>query len=104
MICAYDDPDGFERYKEQQNSLSGDTPAEKSEEDSTHEKESAWGSSIVAIDQSAMTGESLAVSSFAVRQYTKIVKYLQYRARLTSTWARYVITQQAANAARHMPS
>ena len=65
LICSYDDPEGFERYKEQQNSLSDDRPTEKSDEDSTHEKESAWGSSIVAIDQSAMTGESLAVSSFS---------------------------------------
>ncbi|KAJ5993426.1 plasma membrane H+-ATPase Pma1, partial [Penicillium sp. IBT 35674x] len=64
LICAYADPEGFERYKEQQSSLNDDVSTEKSEEDSTHRKEEAWGSSIVAIDQSAMTGESLAVDKY----------------------------------------
>lgn len=62
MICAYDDPQGFEHYKEQQSSFTDNVSTEKSDADSTHEKEEAWGASLVAIDQSAMTGESLAVS------------------------------------------
>lgn len=61
LICAYNDPDGFERFKEQQNSLTDQSQTEKGEEGSDDEKETAGGSSIVAIDQSAMTGESLAV-------------------------------------------
>jgi H+-transporting ATPase len=48
LICAYDDPEGFEKYKRQQNSLDGNIPTEKSDEDSIHRKEAAWGSSIVA--------------------------------------------------------
>lgn len=63
LICAYDDPEGFEKYRQQQNTVDDDVSTEKSDEDSTHRKEEAWGSSIVAIDQSAMTGESLAVRS-----------------------------------------
>ncbi|KAJ5392065.1 plasma membrane H+-ATPase Pma1 [Penicillium cosmopolitanum] len=64
LICDYNDPEGFEKYKRQQNSLDDNIPTEKSDEDSTHRKEAAWGSSIVAIDQSAMTGESLAVDKY----------------------------------------
>lgn len=61
LICAYNDPDGFEKFKEQQNSLTDQSQNEKGEEDSGDEEEKDGGSSIVAIDQSAMTGESLAV-------------------------------------------
>ncbi|KAE8374381.1 plasma membrane H+-ATPase Pma1 [Aspergillus bertholletiae] len=63
LICAYDDPQGFDRYNEQQCSLTNESSKEKAE-DSDGDKEGAWGSSIVAIDQSAMTGESLAVDKY----------------------------------------
>lgn len=69
LICAYDDPDGFEKYKEHQNSFSDESPAKKEEEedvDSTHEKEAESGHSLVSIDQSAMTGESLAVRTLNI--------------------------------------
>ena len=63
MICAYDNPDGFENYKEMQNSPIDTSSAEKDFEDGDEGEEKKYGVSIVAIDQSAITGESLAVSS-----------------------------------------
>lgn len=64
LICAYDDPEGFEKHRQQLNTVDDDVSTEKSDENSTDRKEEAWGSSIVAIDQSAMTGESLAVNKY----------------------------------------
>lgn len=64
LICAYDDPDSFHRYKEMQiSAIGGDSPTEKASRDSDDfdNEERPYSTSLVAIDQSAITGESLAV-------------------------------------------
>lgn len=54
----------FEKFKEVQASLVDDTVKEKQEDEDedVHDREHHTGHSIVATDQSAITGESLAVS------------------------------------------
>lgn len=101
LICAYDDPDGFRRYKEQQTSFEDNASSEKSDEDSTHRKEEAWGSSIVAIDQSAMTGESLAVPCSELYLTSDCSYELTPSNRLISIWAKFAIILLVANEAKH---
>lgn len=59
LICAYNDPDGLENFKKMQDPVANHISTEKAAEGDTGGKESV---SIIAIDQSTMTGESLAVS------------------------------------------
>lgn len=65
LICSYDDPTGFEKYQELQDSTAHDTEEKdmpESGDEDDHGHNSARAISIVAVDQSAITGESLAVS------------------------------------------
>ena len=63
LICAYDDKEaGYQRWKEAQHDAHADAPKDKEESDdegNTHK-----GTSFLACDQSAITGESLAVDKF----------------------------------------
>ncbi|KAJ9271960.1 hypothetical protein DTO212C5_2041 [Paecilomyces variotii] len=67
LISAYDDPTGFEKYQEMQNSAAYDTEEKdvpESGDENDHEHHTADAVSIVAVDQSAITGESLAVDKY----------------------------------------
>ena len=62
LICAYDKPENFERYKEYMATLGDDSLKEK--DDENDDVEHHTGVSLVAVDQSAITGESLAVDKY----------------------------------------
>lgn len=64
LICAYDNPEGYSSYLDYINSdLSTENKSEEDDEDDEggHPK---VGHSLVAVDQSSITGESLAVDKF----------------------------------------
>lgn len=64
MICAYDNPEGFADYIAMQQHEHGATPEKKLEEgseDEDEEDDEPHGYALVSCDQSAITGESLAV-------------------------------------------
>ncbi|KUL88981.1 hypothetical protein ZTR_06095 [Talaromyces verruculosus] len=62
LICDFEQPGDFEKYKEHLATMAEDTLKEKGEDDD--EEEHHTGHSIVAVDQSAITGESLAVDKY----------------------------------------
>ena len=62
LICDYDQTSMFEEYKEMINDPEG--YHSKNHTDSDDEEEKHVGTSIVATDQSAITGESLAVDKY----------------------------------------
>ncbi|EXJ88343.1 H+-transporting ATPase [Capronia coronata CBS 617.96] len=62
LICDFDNPAGFEEYKEMMTDPEG--YHSKNHTDSDDDEEHHVGSSIVATDQSAITGESLAVDKY----------------------------------------
>lgn len=64
LICDYDNPDAFEEYKNLMSQEAGEEPSEKKEEDDEDEEEQHHGVALVATDQSAITGESLAVDKY----------------------------------------
>ncbi|EMC93693.1 hypothetical protein BAUCODRAFT_125525 [Baudoinia panamericana UAMH 10762] len=68
LICDYDTPEDFEKYKElrEQHALDPEEDPAGSEEKEGEEGEGVahQGHSIIATDQSAITGESLAVDKF----------------------------------------
>ncbi|KAK0903364.1 hypothetical protein LTR02_007589, partial [Friedmanniomyces endolithicus] len=69
LICDYDTPEEFERYKElrEQHALNPEEDPAGSEEKEGEDFEEGvahQGHSIIATDQSAITGESLAVDKF----------------------------------------
>lgn len=66
LICAYDDTNGFADYKAQMEAHDDETPKEREGEegDDDHHGKVHHGVSIIACDQSAITGESLAVDKF----------------------------------------
>ncbi|KAL4805632.1 hypothetical protein BDV18DRAFT_22300 [Aspergillus unguis] len=65
LICDYDKPESFETYKEYLASANDDTLKEKDDEDDEDGAiEARLGVSLVAVDQSAITGESLAVDKY----------------------------------------
>ncbi|CAK44521.1 plasma membrane ATPase [Aspergillus awamori] len=65
LICDYDKPENFETYKEYLATVGDDTLKEKEDEDDEDGGiEARAGVSLVAVDQSAITGESLAVDKY----------------------------------------
>jgi len=62
LICAYDNTAGFEEYKEMVNDP--EAYHSKNHTDSDDDEEKHVGVSIVAADQSSITGESLAVDKY----------------------------------------
>ena len=63
LICNYDAPEAFEEYKELMRQELNE-PSEKKEGEEDEEEEKHHGHSLIAADQSAITGESLAVDKF----------------------------------------
>lgn len=70
LICDYNQPELFEVYKDQRAQDTDDTLQEERDEDDSDNEcdEHVHENSIVAADQSAITGESLAVSDCATLQ------------------------------------
>ncbi|KAL2004481.1 hypothetical protein VTN00DRAFT_3483 [Thermoascus crustaceus] len=67
LICGYDDPGSFQRYKEMQKPTIGvESPTEQDSRgsDEFDNDQRPYSPSLVAIDQSAITGESLAVDKY----------------------------------------
>jgi H+-transporting ATPase len=68
IICGYDHPEDFETYcklkEEDKFDDSSDPDDEKNAEDDDEERPIAQGHSLIAVDQSAITGESLAVDKY----------------------------------------
>ncbi|KAJ5885126.1 ATPase P-type K/Mg/Cd/Cu/Zn/Na/Ca/Na/H-transporter [Penicillium taxi] len=64
LICDYDKPENFELYKEFIINSNDDTLKEKDDEDDEDAHETHTGVSLIACDQSAITGESLAVDKY----------------------------------------
>ncbi|KAB8237047.1 hypothetical protein ETB97_005279 [Aspergillus alliaceus] len=64
LICDYSKPEMFETYKEYLATANDDTLKEKDDDDDGTGIEARAGVSLVAVDQSAITGESLAVDKY----------------------------------------
>ncbi|EAL92809.1 hypothetical protein KXW29_005676 [Aspergillus fumigatus] len=64
LICDYDKPEMFETYKEYLATANDDTLKEKDDDDEDGGIEARVGVSLIAVDQSAITGESLAVDKY----------------------------------------
>lgn len=64
IICAYDDPNGYETYVRELQAQLHDSPEENPDEDEDGTERHGSGYALLAIDQSAMTGESLAVDKY----------------------------------------
>ncbi|KAJ5726335.1 Plasma membrane ATPase [Penicillium malachiteum] len=67
LICDYTKPEMFENYKEYLANYNDDTLKEKNDdedEDDEYAREARAGVSLIACDQSAITGESLAVDKY----------------------------------------
>ena len=71
LICEYDNPQGFAQYQAELNAQDVLSPTREKFGEDDEEGTPHIGHSIVAIDQSAMTGESLAVDKYM----TDIVYY-----------------------------
>jgi len=63
LICAYENPGAFEEYKELMRQELNE-PSEKKADEEEDEDDKHHGTSLIAADQSAITGESLAVDKF----------------------------------------
>lgn len=64
IICGYDDPNGYENYVRELQAQLHDSPEEHGDEDDDGHEKHGSGYALLAIDQSAMTGESLAVDKY----------------------------------------
>jgi len=63
IISAYDNPNGYADYQRELEAQAGESEKEKGEDEEEGEKHGS-GFALLAIDQSAMTGESLAVDKY----------------------------------------
>ncbi|TVY45358.1 Plasma membrane ATPase [Lachnellula subtilissima] len=63
IICQYDNPNGYQEYIQELQAQMGDTHEEVDEDEEEGERHGS-GYAILAIDQSAMTGESLAADKY----------------------------------------
>ena len=73
LICDYDNPDSFAEYQEmhlEEEDVSTEKP-EAEDADPDDDEPQHHGVAIVACDQSAITGESLAVDKFMVGPYNR---------------------------------
>lgn len=64
IIGAYDDPNAFQKYLAELQAQNMDTHDEAEEDDGGGHEKHGSGYALLAIDQSAMTGESLAVDKY----------------------------------------
>jgi H+-transporting ATPase len=64
IICAYDNPNGYEAYVRELQAQQGESANEKDDDDAEEGERHGSGYALLAIDQSAMTGESLAVDKY----------------------------------------
>ncbi|KAJ5886520.1 Plasma membrane ATPase [Penicillium subrubescens] len=64
LICDYSKPEMFDAYKEYLVTSQDDTLKEKEDEEDEDSREIHQGVSLIACDQSAITGESLAVDKY----------------------------------------
>lgn len=64
LICAYDNPEAFEEYKELMRQELNEPSEKKPEDEDEDPEDKHHGVSLIAADQSAITGESLAVDKF----------------------------------------
>jgi H+-transporting ATPase len=64
IICAYDDPNGYETYVRELQAQLHESPEEGGEDEDDGMEKHGSGYAMLAIDQSAMTGESLAVDKY----------------------------------------
>jgi H+-transporting ATPase len=64
IISAYDNPNGYQEYLRELEAQAGESAGEKNDEDEIGGEKHGSGYAILAIDQSAMTGESLAVDKY----------------------------------------
>lgn len=69
LICNYDHPEDFEKYKEMKDEDLFDDSSDpddekKKEDDDDEERPISQGVALIAADQSAITGESLAVEKY----------------------------------------
>lgn len=64
LICDYDNPAAFEEYKELMRQELNEPSEKKPEDDDDDDEEKHHGNPLIATDQSAITGESLAVDKY----------------------------------------
>ncbi|KAL9101923.1 MAG: hypothetical protein Q9163_002861 [Psora crenata] len=64
LICAYENPGAFEEYKELMRQELNEPSEKKPGEEEDDDEDKHHGVSLIAADQSAITGESLAVDKF----------------------------------------
>ena len=64
LICDYSKPEMYESFKEHMARAGEDDLKEKEDEDEDEAMEASLGVSLLAVDQSAITGESLAVDKY----------------------------------------
>jgi H+-transporting ATPase len=64
LICGYDNPNGYAEYLEELAAQAGESAHEKDEDEEEGGHKHGSGYALLAIDQSAMTGESLAVDKY----------------------------------------
>ncbi|KAI9053109.1 hypothetical protein LZ554_003378 [Drepanopeziza brunnea f. sp. 'monogermtubi'] len=64
IISAYDNPNGYQEYLRELEAQAGESAVEKNDDDDELEHKHGSGYALLAIDQSAMTGESLAVDKY----------------------------------------